>query len=226
MVELSDVSVKYKRKTVVKQVSFSIDKGAYGLLGPNGAGKTTLLRAISGVLPYTGEMKLSGFIGYLPQRFGIYNELTVSEAMKYFALLCRVPDKRADSEIKRCLELTNMEQFADKRVGKLSGGMLRRLGIAQSILGNPDVLLLDEPTTGLDPEERMRFKSLIHEIKGSCTVLLSTHLVEDVTDVCDGVMVMHDGIILKPDDTTVIPIESIKSDLEGFYLSCIHNGKI
>lgn len=226
MIELNNVSVRYKRRLVVKQIGFCLDKGAYGLLGPNGAGKTTLLRAISGVLPFEGKITTSGHIGYLPQHFGIYNELTVSEAMMFFALLCNVPEKETDIEIKRCLELTNMDQYADKKVGKLSGGMLRRLGIAQSLLGAPEILLLDEPTTGLDPEERMRFKSLIRGIKDKCIVLLSTHIVEDVTDICDGVMIMHEGKILNTDNGSLIPVERVKNNLPEYYLSCIHEERL
>lgn len=222
MIELKKVNVSYKRKQVVQQVSFTLDKGACGLLGPNGAGKTTLLRAISGVLPFEGEIRTKGSIGYLPQRFGIYNELTVTEAMSYFALLSNVPKLEINEEIKRCLKMTNMEQYSDKRVGKLSGGMLRRLGIAQSFLGHPQVVLLDEPTTGLDPEERMRFKLLIKEIKQDCSILLSTHIVEDVKDICDNVMIMNEGKILKEKSEPVIPVAGIIPSVEAFYLSCIH----
>ena len=224
--KLISVSAGYKKKTVVRQVSFSLGKGACGLLGPNGAGKTTLLRAISGVIPYEGEIKTDGLVGYLPQRFGIYNELTVAEAMEYFALLSRVPKKEMTEEIKRCLELTNMEQYSDKRVGKLSGGMLRRLGIAQSVLGRPQVILLDEPTTGLDPEERMRFKLMINGIKKDCTVLLSTHIVEDVTDVCDNVMIMYEGKILEEQGKAVIPVAGALPNMESYYLSRIKHEHI
>lgn len=225
MIELRDISAKYKKKVVVNQVGFSLQEGAFGLLGPNGAGKTTLIRAMSGVLPYEGKMLLPESIGYLPQHFGMYNELTVSEAMSFFSLLRRLEVKEAASEIKRCLALANMEQYADMRIRKLSGGMLRRLGIAQALLGKPKLLLLDEPTVGLDPEERMRFKMMLNEVKADCTILLSTHIVEDVVDVCDGVMIMNKGKIITGEKGIVIPITAIEQDLETYYLSCIHNNE-
>ncbi len=197
MIELKDVSVGYKRKTVVKHVSFSLGKGAYGLLGPNGAGKTTLLRALAGVLPHQGTIAAGSSIGYLPQRFGIYRELRLDEAMQYFAILKKIPDSQQNEQIEACMAKANLTDHQDKRVGELSGGMLRRLGIAQALLGDPELLLVDEPTAGLDPEERVHFKEVLQDLKEERTVLLSTHIVEDISEICERVMIMDAGQIIQ-----------------------------
>lgn len=208
MITLNNVSKKFKKKEVIKQISMDFDKKTYGLLGSNGAGKTTMLRCMlglyninSGEILYNGEnIKNSDLLnrscGYLPQKFGLFKELTVYEMLCYFASIKKIPNNETKKAIEDCIEKVNLTERLHDRIGKLSGGMIRRVGIAQSILGNPDVLIFDEPTSGLDPEERMRFKSLLTSFKKDKTVIVSTHIVEDVEATCDRIVIMNEGKIL------------------------------
>lgn len=208
MLELQNVSKSFGRNQVLRGLSICFAEGTVALLGPNGAGKTTLLRTIlelyrcrSGKLLWDGkDVTNKGVIpahaGYLPQSFGVFPNLNCHDMLEYFALLKNIPKECQEVEIARCLELVNLSDRAKSLCGNLSGGMIRRLGIAQALLGNPELLLFDEPTTGLDPEERLRFKLLIHNISPGKTVLISTHIVDDVEALCDYVAVMNRGQVI------------------------------
>lgn len=200
MLKVQNVYKKFRRREALHDVSFQLEKGIYGLLAPNGAGKTTLLRCILELYSVSsGEIHLeeNEKIGYLPQRFGVFRELKVYDMLYYFATVKRIPKKERDAEIRRVLSLVNLEERTTDRVAQLSGGMQRRLGIAQAVLGNPELLFFDEPTAGLDPEERTRFKRLIREIAGDKTIIISTHIVEDVESICDRVLIMSKGKLLE-----------------------------
>ncbi len=201
MISLRNVNKVFGKRYAVRNFTCELQPGCYGLLGANGAGKTTLLRCILGLHTVTdGEIirEKKEKIGYLPQKFGMFRELKVKDMMYYFAVAKEIPKKERDTEIERVLELVNLSQRKDEKVGNLSGGMQRRLGIAQAVLGNPDVVFLDEPTTGLDPEERARFKDMICRLKKeNRIILISTHIVEDVESVCDRVLIMKEGSLLE-----------------------------
>lgn len=201
MIKIENVSKKFRGHNAIQNFSCELDSGCYGLLGPNGAGKTTLLRCILGLYPVSdGSITLEKEekIGYLPQRFGMFHELKVKEMMQYFAAAKKVPKKDFDAEIDRVLASVNLAERTEDKVGHLSGGMQRRLGIAQAILGDPDILFLDEPTTGLDPEERSHFKDIIRKLaKEDKIIVISTHFVEEVEAVCDRVLIMKEGRLLE-----------------------------
>lgn len=207
MVNLKHVNKKISGKMILNDLNCEFENGVYGLLGPNGAGKTTLLRCLTNLYKITdGEIEIDGrplnkmnqqAIGYLPQSFGVFQELTIQDSMKYLCCLKKVKAKEIENEIKRCLDAVFL---LDKRetVGKeLSGGMVRRVGIAQALIGFPKMILLDEPTAGLDPEERMHFKNIISRLGKKEITIVSTHIVEDIEACCDYVMIMNDGQISK-----------------------------
>lgn len=198
MLNLQNVSVTYGRTKALDKVTLSFQKGIYGLLGPNGSGKTTLMRCIAGILtPTEGTIERPDkAIGYLPQKFGMYKELTVYETMQYFASLKGIKNTTQRIEIMDCLDQVHLTERASHKVKSLSGGMVRRLGIAQSLLGDPSIILVDEPTAGLDPEERIRFKNLIAGIQDNRTVIISTHIVEDVDALCDNIIILNKGNVL------------------------------
>ena len=208
MLVVKDVKKSFGRKEILHSVGFRLEKGIYGLLGANGAGKTTLIRCMCGIYCYQGEIcysdektsstkNFSKMLGYLPQTFGMLRELKLWDMMEYFCVLKKVPKGEMNGSIIRALGLVNLLDQKDKRVAALSGGMTRRAGIAQALLGNPKVIILDEPTAGLDPEERARFKSLVMEIRNHIdTILLSTHIVEDIEACCNQAVVMDKGDIL------------------------------
>lgn len=201
MIRIDKVTKKFKRWEAIRDFTCKLTAGCCGLLGPNGAGKTTLLRCVLGLYPVTsGNVELDNgiSIGYLPQKFGLFRELKVKDMMDYFAVAKKVPKGKRTDEIMRVLELVHLSDRADDRAGQLSGGMQRRLGIAQAVLGDPDVLLFDEPTTGLDPEERARFKDIIRQLdRDRKCIVISTHIVEDVESVCDRVILMKEGKLLE-----------------------------
>ncbi len=201
MIDIQHAKKSFRNRDAVQDFSCELRSGCYGILGPNGAGKTTLLRCILGLYPLTSgkiTMDKDAEIGYLPQKFGVFRELKVVDMMDYFATAKKIPKQRKKEEIQRVLELVNLSDRGMDKVGQLSGGMQRRLGIAQAILGDPDVLIFDEPTAGLDPEERVRFKELIQKIcDGKKTILISTHIVEEVESVCERVLMMKEGELLE-----------------------------
>ena len=197
---------QYDNKIAVDRLSFSLEKGVTGLLGANGAGKTTLMRMLSGLLtPTSGEISYDDMsvksedyrnvLGYLPQDFGYYPEFSGREFLMYFCALKGLDKKAAKARTSELLEIVGLEEAADKKIRKYSGGMKQRVGIAQAIINRPEVLILDEPTAGLDPKERVRFRDLIGELGKESVVLLSTHIVSDIEHVADRLIMMKDGQI-------------------------------
>lgn len=202
MLRIEKLTKSFRKKQVLKDVSCELENGVYGILGPNGAGKTTLFRCVLNMYPYQGEIVLGSgdahanpVIGYLPQKMGVFPNLTVEEQLQYFANLKEIPKANCEAEINRVLELTNLTDVRTVKGRKLSGGMVRRVGIAQALLNHPTLLIFDEPTTGLDPEERMRFKNMLREVGKESIVLLSTHIVEDVEAVCDRILILKEGCV-------------------------------
>ncbi|MCA2215249.1 ABC transporter ATP-binding protein [Jidongwangia harbinensis] len=201
--------VRAGRHLAVDGLDLSLGTGVHGLLGPNGAGKTTLMRALATVVrPAGGQLELLGrpvherdgdlrtvrrAVGYLPQQFGYYPRFTVREFVEYLAWLKEMPKADIPGAAQRAIERTGLTDRADRRLKTLSGGMLRRAGIAQAIVNDPAVLLLDEPTVGLDPEQRLGFRELLRDVGTDSCVVVSTHLVEDVVAACTEVVLLHAG---------------------------------
>lgn len=222
MLSVKNVTKSFsKNKQVLDELNVDFENGVYGLLGPNGSGKTTLMRCIMGLYPCSGEIKLNGEkiknnpavssnIGYLPQSFGLFRDLSVFELMDYFAAQKSIPRDKVKAEIEKALENVNLSDKAKVKCRKLSGGMVRRVGIAQAILGSPEVIMLDEPTAGLDPEERLRFKNVVSSISKDVTVIISTHIVEDVESVCDKIVVFDKGNVIKNDS-----VQNVRSAANG-----------
>jgi ABC-2 type transport system ATP-binding protein len=210
-VQLRGVSQHFGRAQVLQEVDLEIGVGVFGLLGPNGAGKTTLLRTLATIItPTGGTLRVLGHdpshraqrrelrrrLGYLPQTLGFYPGFTVYEFVEYFALLKEVPSARLSGAVAHAIERVDLGQQARSKLKTLSGGMLRRVGIAQAIVNDPEILLLDEPTAGLDPEQRVAFRALVREIGTRATVVVSTHLVEDVGTACTLVALLERGRVV------------------------------
>lgn len=210
-VRAAGISRRFGRTEVLKEINLSVGTGVFGLLGPNGAGKTTLLRTLATAIePSAGSLRLLGFdpsdpgerrafrkrLGYLPQTLGYYPNFTVFEFVEYFALLKEMPPEEVRPAVARAIERVGLGERAKSKMKTLSGGMIRRVGIAQAIVNEPDLLLLDEPTAGLDPEQRVTFRALIRDFGERGTVVVSTHLVEDVGAACTDVALMDSGTII------------------------------
>lgn len=220
---LDRLSKQYSEKIAVDRVSITLSHGVYGLLGANGAGKTTLMRLICGILhPTSGEVLYNGtnintlgenyrdILGYMPQEYGYYPEFSAKRFLLYMASLKGLSKTEAITKTKYLLEETGLSDVANKKIKTFSGGMKRRLGIAQALLNDPEVLVLDEPTAGLDPKERVRFRNLISSLAKDKLVLLSTHIVSDIEYIAGYILVMKDGQLIhqgKP--------ETIVSQIDG-----------
>lgn len=215
-ISIQNVGKTYKTgKVALKDISIEmISPNMIGLVGPNGAGKSTLMKLIvAALLPTTGsitlnneplhkkEKTLKGMLGYLPQTFGLYDELTVWQFLDYMAALKDI--KNSKDAIAKVINETNLEEKKNAKIKTLSGGQRQRVGIAQALIGNPELLVLDEPTVGLDPEERIKFRNLFSKNAQDKIVLLSTHIIEDVQSICSRLIVINRGIILfdgRPDE--------------------------
>ncbi|MGO9333314.1 MAG: ABC transporter ATP-binding protein [Acidimicrobiales bacterium] len=211
-VVVENLSRSFGSSKVLRDLDLTLEPGITGILGPNGAGKTTLLRILSTALaPSKGSIKVGGWdlstphgrtgarrrLGYLPQEVGYYPRFTVFQLVDYIAVLKELDDRaERHRRVRAAIDAVRLSEVAGKRIKTLSGGMRRRVGIAQAIVADPELLLLDEPTGGLDPEQRMRFRQLVTSLAADRTVVLSTHLVEDIAAVCTNVVVLWQGQVL------------------------------
>ncbi|MEU8713791.1 ATP-binding cassette domain-containing protein [Streptomyces sp. NPDC048663] len=207
-IRVTGLRVRHRRTVALDSVDLALGTGVHGLLGPNGAGKTSLIRVLATVArPAAGRVEVLGRdtaghralgevrarLGYLPQEFGHYPGFTVREFVAYVAWLKEMPAAGVPAAVARAVDRVGLADRADERIRTLSGGMVRRVGIAQAVVNEPEVLLLDEPTAGLDPEQRVEFRELLRELGASATVVVSTHLVEDVAAACTEVTLLDAG---------------------------------
>lgn len=206
MLKICNVTKKYKKFYALSNVSFELGTGVYGLIGENGAGKTTIMKILTGQtradqgqifyrqLQWNDQCKAK--IGYLPQNFEFFDHLTVLEALEYLLQVRGINPAEQKDEIFKWLEYLNLTECTAKRIKRLSGGMRQRLGIAQAFLGNPEMILLDEPTVGLDPKERLAFRNMINEVCDDRTILISTHILDDVESTCEKLISLRQGEII------------------------------
>ena len=223
MLTLNNVSKNFGKFTAVENISLNMDNGLYALLAPNGAGKTTIIKMITTLLnPTEGEILYDGvniktmgaayreLLGYLPQDFGYYKNNTPKQYLSYLAALKGVPKKETAEKIGYLLEMVGLSENADKKMRKFSGGMIQRVGIAQAMLNDPKILILDEPTAGLDPKERVRFRNIISVLSKDRIVILSTHIVSDIESIANQVILIRDKHIYKMDS-----VANICNELSG-----------
>lgn len=220
------VTKNYGRKIACDRISTTMHNGVYGLLGANGAGKTTLMRMMCGVSnPTSGSISYNGIdvsseeyrdiLGYLPQNFGYYPEFTAWDFMMYISALKGIPKSRAKSKTAELLEMVSLKNEARKKIKTFSGGMKQRLGIAQAMLNSPKILILDEPTAGLDPKERVKFRNIISRMGADRIILLSTHIVSDIEHIANTILVMKNGQLIHEGS-----LEEIISVINGKVWEC------
>lgn len=213
MIKIEHLTKIYKGDiTALNDISLEIGTGMFGLVGPNGAGKTSLMRIIAGLLHWTaGRVEVNGYdmhtlkgklaakaiLGYLPQELGLYPHLTGTEFLDYVAILKGVTNRQQRKrQVQEALEKVHLTEVAGRRLKTYSGGMKQRIGIAQAFIGNPRLMIVDEPTAGLDPEERVRLRNLFSELAENATVILSTHIIEDISQSCRDLAIMYSGTVL------------------------------
>lgn len=223
MLSVKNVTVKYGKTVALDNISIDFENGVYGLIAPNGAGKTTLIKLLStllfaadGTVEWDGKSivaldeKYRDIIGYLPQQFGFYRSYTAYSYLMYLAALKGIPEKQAKERVNRLLDEVALPDVKNKKLRKFSGGMIQRVGIAAAMLNDPKILMLDEPTAGLDPKERVRFRNLIASMSADRIVILSTHIVSDVESIANKIVLLKDKKIFRCDS-----MENICSMLDG-----------
>lgn len=231
--EVRSLSKNYGKVQALKNVSFKIDTGVYGLLGPNGAGKSTMIRIITGSMrASSGEVLYKGsrirenekaykkILGYVPQRQGMYDSFTAARFLEYMAVLKELKRKEIPEEVERVLKIVGLQEDALRRLGGFSGGMKQRVLIAQALLGDPRIIILDEPTAGLDPKERIKIRNFISRIGENRTILLATHVVSDVESIAREILLLGDGE-LKDKGTP----RELCAMLDGSVFECILPGQ-
>ncbi|MBU3215794.1 ABC transporter ATP-binding protein [Clostridium estertheticum] len=231
--QVNNLCKNFKENTAVNHVSFTLEKGVYGLLGANGAGKTTLMRMLctlvtptSGTVQYDDEdiqdmdERYRRIIGYLPQEFGYYPGFSAEDYLLYIAALKGLKPLIAKKRVNELLDIVSLTKVRRKKIKTFSGGMKRRLGIAQAVLNDPEILILDEPTAGLDPKERIRFRSLISHIAEERIILLSTHIVSDLESIAKEILIMKEGSIIAQGD-----MKKLLSKVIGKTWSCLADSK-
>lgn len=210
MLEIKNLTKKHGKKEALVNANIIFNKGIYGLLGPNGAGKSTMMNIIADILkPTSGEVLYDGQnikqlksryrlkIGYLPQKVGYYGDFTAKQTLEYFAVLRGVEKNQMKERIDRMLAMVNLSENVNDKVMTFSGGMKQRLGIAVTMISEPEILIFDEPTVGLDPKERLNFRKLLKQISKERTVILSTHIVSDLNDIADYVLILKEGCVVE-----------------------------
>jgi ABC-2 type transport system ATP-binding protein len=213
MIQVDSLTKVYAGRAAIQDVSFKVERGEIlGFLGPNGAGKTTTMRILTGYMPATsGRASIAGFdieneslqarrhIGYLPESTPLYRELTVRDYLDFMARLRQIPKAKRDEKVRAAMAKLNITDVANRAIGKLSKGYRQRVGIAQAVIHEPDVMILDEPTEGLDPRQRMDTRALIRELGKEHTIILSTHILPEVEMTCDRVLIINEGRIVASD---------------------------
>lgn len=230
MLSVEHITKKYKDFTVLEDINLTFENGVYGLIAPNGAGKTTLIKMIvtllrptKGVIRWDGEdvwtldWKFRELVGYLPQQFGYYRNYSPRAYLRYIAALKGLSRTATEEKIPELLNLVSLTDAADKKMKKFSGGMIQRVGIAQALLNEPKLLILDEPTAGLDPKERAHFRNLLAALSRDCTVIISTHIVSDVESIANQVIMLKDHHVLHQST-----IEELCAGLDG----CVYEASI
>ena len=232
MLKLREISKSYGSKQALSSVSLELTEGIYGLLGPNGAGKSTLMNIITGNLrPDTGAVmweeeeigslgvKYRSILGYAPQQQGLYDAFSGRDFLKYMAVLKGISRKNIREEVDRVLSYVNLQEAADFAIGTYSGGMKQRILIAQAVMGNPGLIILDEPTAGLDPKERVRIREKIKEISREKIILVSTHVVSDIQSIAKEIILLKEGTVIDQDTVDAL-CEKYKGadDLEQVYM--------
>ena len=239
MLEIKNLNKRYGNKPVLKNIHCKLTNGVYGLLGPNGAGKSTLmniittnLKADSGEILWDGNTieKLGDdyrkILGYMPQQQGLYNGFTGYMFLNYIAVLKDIPKKDIKFEIKKVTESVNLMDSIHKKIGTYSGGMKQRLLIASAIIGNPKLIVLDEPTAGLDPKERVRVKNLMASLAKDKIIIIATHIVPDIENMAASILVLKEGILLKETEPAkLIQKYALNGNLEDVYMSIFANGE-
>lgn len=235
---IQSLTQRYGKKVALKGVSLEIETGLYGLLGRNGAGKTTLMRTMVGLLPLKeGKIDLCGvsvknvsevrkLIGYLPQEFSLYPNMKVDEVLDYVGVLSNLPKRTRKERIDQLLERVNLQNDRRKKVRSLSGGMKRRLGMAQALLHEPKILIADEPTVGLDPEERVRLRNLLADEAKDKIVILSTHIVEDIEAACKKTAILDEGRLVYDGSIEELIRLTSTTRIEDAYLKIIHSREV
>ena len=237
MLEIRNLSKSYGKKVALNNINLKFDNGLYGLLGPNGAGKSTLMNIITdnlkadngeilwnGIDYQTSGVKYREILGYMPQQQGLYNGFTGKRFLNYIAVLKDIPKKEILLQIEESAKKVNLQNELDKKINMYSGGMKQRLLIASCILGNPKLIIFDEPTAGLDPKERVRVKKLMQELSSKSIVIIATHIVPDIENIAKEIVILKEGVLIeKNTPEKLIEKYAPNGDLEDVYMNIFEN---